>query len=426
MKPTILFLLALAGTIPARAETLALRDVEQRLHESNLGIQAARARWEAAKERIARARAWEDPMAGVDFERTGTRQFSTYTDAEWMLSQTVPLSGKNLSRGREALAEARAAFEVLRRVELDAANRARAAFYRLSNGYAQLEINQHNRKLLRQFAEISRVKYEAGLQMQSDVLLARSEEARLRETEFNILREISDQESQLNVLMNRPATASLGRPPALVFRPLTPSRERIEEEALAQRPEIAEAELQVAAGHARLEFARREWIPDPQLRIEARHFKGGNSAFQEYDSGIFFSIPWINFSKQRAGVREMQSEVKNAQLNHEAARAEASGMVRDALQKIDTFRRNYILFRDEIVPLVRKTVESLRAGYESDKNSFHDLIVARRELQSAESAMTEHLMNHAIAVADLDAVIGRAPMLTTTGSGRAARRGTAK
>jgi outer membrane protein, heavy metal efflux system len=409
MKSTILLLLALAGIVPAGGETLALRDVERRVLTDNPTIQASRARWEAAKQRVPQEHAWDDPMAGVDFERMGTTRPGTYTDAEWMLSQSIPLTGKNLSRGRAAAAGAQAAFETLRRAELDAVNRARTAFYRLANGHAQLEINRRNRQLLRQFAEISRVKYEAGLATQGDLLLAQTEEVRLEETEANIRRDISDQQSQFNVLLNRPAGDPVGTPPELAFREPSLPRGRIEQEALAQRPEIAGAERQIDAGNARLQFARRAWIPDPQLRVEARHYKGAGGGFQEYDTGIFFSIPWVNFSKYSAAVREMRSDVEGARSEHEAARTEALGMVRDQLRKIDTFAHNYALFRDKIVPLAQKTVEVSRAGYESDKSGFLELITARRVLQDAESAMTEHLTNHEIAVAELDAVIGRTP-----------------
>ena len=107
-------------------------------------------------------------MVGVDFERGNTTRFDTFRDAEWMIFQEIPISGKNLSRGRTATAEAAQSFEELRRTVLDAISRARGAYFRLGNAHAQLAINRENSDLLTQFAEISRVKYEAGTQTQSD------------------------------------------------------------------------------------------------------------------------------------------------------------------------------------------------------------------------------------------------------------------
>lgn len=108
----------LAGSASAQAETLTEREVISAVLRANPTVKAARARWEMMKERVPQARAWDDPMAGVDVERMGTTQFDRYTDAEWMVSQSIPLSGKNLSRGRTALAEARAGFEEFRRAQL--------------------------------------------------------------------------------------------------------------------------------------------------------------------------------------------------------------------------------------------------------------------------------------------------------------------
>lgn len=72
------------------------------------------------KERVPQAKAWDDPMVGVDFQRMGATQFSNSTDTEWMASQTLPLVGKSLSRARSAEAEARAVYGDVRRVRLGA------------------------------------------------------------------------------------------------------------------------------------------------------------------------------------------------------------------------------------------------------------------------------------------------------------------
>ena len=123
--------LALVGLLNSQilcaADTLSESNVLNTVLRENPTIKAARAKWEAMKKRVPQARAWEDPMAGVDVERTGTTRFDTFSDAEWMIAQQIPVSGKNLSRGRAASAEAAANFEDFRRVELDAISRARAA-----------------------------------------------------------------------------------------------------------------------------------------------------------------------------------------------------------------------------------------------------------------------------------------------------------
>ena len=86
---------------------------------------------------------------------------------------------------------------------------------------------------------------------------------------------------------------------------------------------------------------------------------------------------------------------------------EVVGLVRDQLKKIETSAENYRLFRDNITPLATQAIEATRSGYESDKTSFLELVTARRTLQDTDSAQLQHLIDHEVAVAELDAIIGR-------------------
>lgn len=401
----IFLILPWARLLPAAEAPASREEWVRAALRDNPSLHAARARWEMQKQRVPQARAWDDPMAGVDLQRMGTRRLDRVTDAEWMISQTLPVSGKNLSRARAAEAEALAAFQELRRVQLDVAMRTGSAYDRLAGAYGQREINQRNQTLLEQFAELSRKKYEVGTATQSDVLMAETELARLAESTAMIERDLSDQQTQLNILANRPAKCPVPQPAALAFRaPVFPAAQA---EALAakQRPEILQAWRKIEAGQARLQLARREWIPDPQVRIAARQFSG-EAGIREYDTGIFFSLPWVNAKKYSAGVAEARAGVAEAQASYDAARVEATGLVRDQLKKIETFASTYRLYHERIFPIAQSAVESTRAGYETDKNSFLELLTTRRNAQEVEAAALRQLTEHQVAVAELEALAG--------------------
>src|SRR5205807_2525824 len=140
--------------------TLRLAEVISEVLAENPSIKAARANWESMRERIPQARAWEDPRLGVDVERYGTSRFADYSDAEWMASQMIPISGKNRQRARVAQTEAQIAFQEVRKRELDLTTRARLAYFDYVNAAEQIAINAKNISPVRQFAEISRSKYE--------------------------------------------------------------------------------------------------------------------------------------------------------------------------------------------------------------------------------------------------------------------------
>jgi cobalt-zinc-cadmium efflux system outer membrane protein len=391
-----------------REERLSLREVIRLVAERNPSVKAAEAKWEMMRARVPQAAAWEDLRAGVDsfVERSVSIPPNSFMNQTAMLEQEVPISGKNRSRARAATAEAGAAFEDLRRMELDVSSRARIAYARLANGYAQLEVNRRNDDLLGQFVEISRSRYETGVATQADVLIAQTDAAKLLETRADIGRQISEAQSALNVLLNRPAQARLGRPDPLVFTPRALSLEKLQAIAIALRPELQRARSQVDAARSRVELANRQWFPDPALNVKAQRYNEAAQAISEVDLGISFPIPWLNGKKYSAGALEARKGLEYAEQEFDAARVEALGLVRDQLKKIQTSAQQYELYRDEILPVARQTVEASRRAYEASTGGFLELITTRRTLQDVESAALNHLADHEAAIAELDAIIG--------------------
>jgi outer membrane protein TolC len=399
---------------------LSQRELISIVLRDNESLKAAAAKWEMMKARVPQARAWEDLRAAVEWrtERSVPMVPNNMMDQMAMLEQEVPVSGKNLSRSRAATAEARAAFEDLRRMELDLISRARSAYARLANGYAQLDVNGRNTELLNQFVQISRSRYEAGVATQADVLLAQTDAAKLLEARADIENQISKEQSALNVLMNRRAQAPLGRPSELVFTAQTLALEKLQAVALALRPELRRAQSRIDSERFRLQLANRQWFPDPALSLKAQRYNSAAQAVSEVDVGISIPIPWLNWKKYNAGVLEGRKSVEEAKREFSATRIETLGLVRDQLKKIQTSADQYKLYRDNILPLARQTVDATRAAYEASTGGFLELITARRTLQDADSAALNRLAEYETQMAELDAIIGRAGPLIEEGGKR--------
>ncbi len=387
---------------------LSLDEVTGAVLANNPAIKAAQAKWQAMKARVPQAAAWEDLTAQA---RSRVARYvsippNAFTDQTFMLQQEVPISGKNLSRARAATAEAGATFEDFRRTQLDVLSRARAAFHRLANEYAQLEVNQRNVDLLNQFAEVNRQRYEVGNASQADVLTAQTDAAKLLEAQSDIFRRISDAQSQLNMLMNRPAQSPLGQPSQIPFQPPHFSLRTLQAVALSARPEMQRAQNRVEAERFRLELANRQWFPDPTLDVQAQRYNGSGQAVSELDIGVSVPLPFANPRKYSATVTEARRNFESAQHELEAARTETLGLVRDQLTKIETAAHHYELYSDKILPLARQAVQSNRAAYETSSANFLELITAQRVLQDVESTHVNHLADYQVAVAELDAIIG--------------------
>src|SRR5581483_9310240 len=135
---------------PDNASELRLDDVLRAVAEKNAALRAARAKWEASRKRVPQEAAWDDLRidASQTLHRFPNEPRDAMTDTELMFEQALPVSGKNRSRARAASAESVAAFEEMRRAELEALRRARVAFVNLANVCAQLEFNRQNQSLL--------------------------------------------------------------------------------------------------------------------------------------------------------------------------------------------------------------------------------------------------------------------------------------
>src|SRR5215472_2846915 len=238
---------AYGGEYGTASSRLSLGEVTRAVLENNPAIKEAESRWQAASQRVRQANAWDDPrIAGESrVRRIVDIPPNAFTDQTLGVEQPIPITGKNLVRGRIAGAEAFSAFEEARRTQLDLIAKARATYFQLANAYDQLDINNSNLTSLKQIADISRSRYEAGLESAANVLVAESDYSKLEEARRDLERNLSDAESQLNTLMNRDAFAPVGTPVSATVDHAHLSVSGLRAITLAQRPEVQMARAKI-------------------------------------------------------------------------------------------------------------------------------------------------------------------------------------
>jgi len=396
------------GEYGAASPRLSLGEVTRSVLTNNPAIKEAEHRWHAAQERVRQANAWDDPRIGGE---SRVRRFvdvppNAFMDQALIIEQLIPITGKNLVRGRVAAAEALSIFEEVRRAQLDVIAKSRSAYFRLANAYDQLEINDKNITSLRQIADISRSRYETGLESAANVLVAETDHSKQLEARKDLERNLSDAQSQLNTLMNRDAFAPLGVPLAANVNHANLSPTRLRPITLAQRPEVQMARAKVEMEKSKVQLARRAWIPDPSVSVKGQRYNDPSQAVSELDAGLSFTVPWVNPGKYSAGVREARANLAAVEQGFDREQKEALRLLRDQLQKIETFHHHVELFRDKLVPQARQAFEANRLAYESGKASFLDWITSQRNLRDIEATAREHLSDYQVAVAELEAVVG--------------------
>jgi cobalt-zinc-cadmium efflux system outer membrane protein len=387
---------------------LTLNDAVAAALENNPRIKTARAKWESARQRIPQAAAWEDPKLSFNslLGRFVAISPNSFTDQTLTVEQMIPLSGKNRSKERIAAAEAIAGFEDFRRQQLDVISKTKASYFRLANLYVLFDLNNQEEASLSQTVDASKAKFEVGTQSQADYLTADVERQKIIEARRDLEQKLSDEQTQLKVLMNRDPFSPLGRPVSSEALESDLSLDRLRRLTLENRPEVRQAQAMVIAASAKVELAKREWIPDPSVSLGAQHYNAGSQAVSELNAGVSIDLPWFNPKKYRAGEQEAQSDALAAEETLEGAQTEALGVLRDQLQKIHTLQHHIELYRDRLLPSARQTVSSYQADYETDKATLIQVLSSENSLRELETMYNQDLADYRVALAELESVVG--------------------
>jgi outer membrane protein TolC len=387
---------------------LSLKSAVEAALERNPTIKAARAKWESARQRIVQAGAWEDPK--LSFNSLLGRFVSVapngFMDQALTVEQMIPLSGKNRSKERIATAEAMFSFEDFRRQQLDIISKTKASYFRLANIYSLLDLNSQQEATLAQTLEATGTKVEVGLLSPTDYLTAEIERQKIVETRRDLEEKLSDEETKLKVLMNQDAFSPLGRPVLDDALSYDLSTERLRRLTLVNRPEIRQAQSMVIEASEKIRLAKREWIPDPSVSLQAEHYNAGSQVVSELNAGVSIPLPWFNGKKYRAGELEAQSDFFAAQQNLESAQNEAIGLLRDQLQKIETLHHHIELYRVQLLPTARQTVSSNQTDYTTNKSTLIQVLTAENNLRDLEIMYNQDLAEYRVAIAELESVVG--------------------
>jgi cobalt-zinc-cadmium efflux system outer membrane protein len=373
-----LVMVIVAGRAPVHAVD-PLDDWVETALDNNPELLAARKKWEAARQRIPQARAFEDPMIGVDVERSSTR-FDSFHANEYVISQRLPWFGKR--KARATVAELEAEAEGFRYLELMREIKARVigAYWELWLAQRAAQIAGENRDLIAQFEKIAHARYQAGQTMQSDVLRAQVELSRLDNEVVTMQHERPVALHALNALLNAEGDEPRRVEEPAALAPLELSLKEMEERARQYCCILLSFLRAARARQAAINVARLESAPDVELRVEARQFKG-RSGIQEYDTGVFINFPWLWRGKYRAMVNEARAEHEMAEGELEEEINMTMLEVRELYTRADAAWRLIKLHETEVLPRARQLVDATRAGYEAGQVRFPELVEAQRALR---------------------------------------------
>jgi outer membrane protein TolC len=261
--------------------------------------------------------------------------------------------------------------------------------------------------LLEDFQTIAKSMYSAGTGRQADVLRASVEVARI-EAELERLGALrKGTEARLNSLAGRPAdtpVASTEMEPL----PLTlPEHPTLMEWALESRPLLQGMRLEVERAASRRTLAARAIWPDLTLGLQYGLGRMEGDRRSMGGASVGFTLP-VHAGKRQLKLRdEAEALERAARARLEDAASMVDSGVFQALAELDRARSLFQLYREEILPQARATVESSLASYRVGSVDFLTLVDSQMALNRFEGELFDFLAAYGTALAQLESTIGR-------------------
>jgi outer membrane protein TolC len=390
----------------AGAARLERDELVRQVLERNPSLAAAHFAWLAALERYPQARALDDPMLGYSIAPRTLGASGFDPSQRFDLSQRLPFPGKRALAGAAALAEAEASAHDFATARIRLAALASALFDDYYLAARALAINREHADLLQIHFKSALARYASGSGSQQDPLQAEVEIAQLARQALELRNRSREAQARINALLRRAPELPLPPPPERLRVPALPAGDGPSAAAVGSRPDLAAAAARVRARAAELAGAQRAFLPD--LTLMGSYDQLWEEKELRPMLGFEIELP-LQLARRRAGVREARARL--AQAEHEALGA-ADGARLELLrarQELERARELRRLFDEQLLPTARERVAAARAGFESGRGDFAELVDAEHGLRELRLGAEEALADESRRSAELAAALGRLP-----------------
>jgi outer membrane protein TolC len=373
----------------------------------NPTLVALRKQFEAARQRPAQERFLMPPSFEAQIWQWPIDTINPLNTNMYMFTAQQELPGRGKRELRAALADAD--------VEVSSAGiavRARDVIKEVARVYADLavarraiDIHLESVDLLRQFADVSAVKYSAGRTAQQDVLKAVVELSRLHEDLVMHEEAAATSAARLNTLLDREPGAPVGSlaEPRDVLT--VPPSEELQRLAMERHPELVLSQASLSRARASLALVEREYKPD--------FLVGGGYMLMPRQAGAWtasIGMTWPNapWSRGRLNAKrsEAEAEIEAAAAGARAVERQIRLAVHEAAIRVTAATQRASLLRTALLPQSEQTLELSRIAYQTDRVDFLALIDNQRALLDAKLNYYRALSDRELALADLTRAVG--------------------
>lgn len=352
---------------------------------NNPEIQEARLMVESLANRVPQAASLPDPMMGATAYPSPVQTAAGEQQFALSMNQKIPWRGKLATRASVAEQDVNAARANLAAVELKVAEQIRNAYYQLYFIQQAIEITEDDKEQLELIGEVVEQMYRVKREVtQQDVLQVQVAQARLDSELVNFQQQKESAQAKLARLLHlSPETkpeALNSLPPEQVVHDI----QQFYELAIQSRPELHAQLSAIEKDRRSASLAELENYPDLTLGFNwIATSSDGISPVANGDDAFMLTLGMnLPVYKKRidAGVREAQTRAQANTRKYDRLKDETMEGVADLFAKIKSQQENLRLFRNDIIPKQKLTLEQSIDDYQVGKVDFLQMIDNWRQL----------------------------------------------
>jgi len=325
------------------------------------------------------------------------------------LSWELDFWGRVRRENEAARADLFAREENRRAVVLQLVSSVAQAYFDLRQFDMQLDIARRTLKSWEESLRLAQARLRQGLTNKLDADQFEAERANAAARIAELERQMVQKENELSVLLGRnPAQIPRGR--ALTEQVMPPEVPAgLPSELLQRRPDILQAEEQLAAATARIGVAKAERFPQISLTgvlgVASPHLSrlvnpGEFGAAGPSLAGPLFNAQILGFQQQAA-----EAQARQAVAQYEQTILVAFREVEDALVAVRK-TRDQTLAQEEQVTALRSALHLANLRYNGGLANYLDVLIAQRNLFDAELSLTATRRLHLVSIVQLYKALG--------------------
>lgn len=248
--------------------------------------------------------------------------------------------------------------------------------------------------------------FDVGTKPKSDVTKAEVEVANARVAQIRARNLVDFNQVSLATALGLPATTPLTIQDILGYEPVPLDRDALRVEALANRPELAQARARIEAARAQLSGARARYFPD--VTATGSYGAASNDPPLHEVWSVTGNLSWNLFEGffTKARVQETQALVEAARANYDTLDLQVRLDVEQAyIAVVEAAER--IGATGVAVESARENLRLAQGRYDAGVGTILDLTDAQLALTNAEADQVRALTDHRLGLAALDRAVGR-------------------